>query len=116
MITAITTLIHDIHDREAHLFFAEHRDELDVRQALRSAFRTWAQTPEGQTFIDQNGSNWGDATAIPAPFLEAQGLRAYRNAFTYKTTTRTWQADLRLATIGYRDHLVVDHDESLLDP
>jgi hypothetical protein len=48
--------------------------------------------------------------------LEAQGLRAYRNAFTYKTTTRTWQADLRLATIGYRDHLVVDHDESLLDP
>jgi hypothetical protein len=40
MITAITTLIHDIHDREAHLFFAEHRDELDVRQALRSAFRT----------------------------------------------------------------------------
>lgn len=78
------------------IFVAVHTDEVEAEASIKSAFKDWAATPDGAEFIDEEGTNWGDALNIPQEFLEKYGVTSLEPAAT-------------------ADHeIVVDHNESLV--
>jgi hypothetical protein len=56
------------------VFQARAKAGTDVREAIKAAFRDWAETDAGREWIDDEGSNWGDALQIPDEFLRRHGI------------------------------------------
>ena len=119
---AETTLIlaYDIEDnivpQSIHIFYATHRPMADVVQAVKNAFHDWvALTSKGKDFVDENGSNWGDAIDAAgdesfAKFLRQGGILTLDTAEKVKGGFRN-----RLSSPSYDWKIIVDHNVNLAE-
>ena len=91
------------------VFHAVHESGIrDIRLPLKTAFEEWAKTEDGKEYIEDNGTNWGDATEIPSAILAKHGIQSYENAETMN------RDGSRKITIVLHHRIVVDHNESLV--
>jgi hypothetical protein len=88
--------VDDGDNNRAWAFSIKHMGNVFVREAVSNAFRDFAKTDEGKEYIEQNGTNWGDALFIPDKYLRKHGI-------------------LRVKLIVMPHDITVDHNESLLD-
>jgi hypothetical protein len=100
-------------DEDVHLFHVKHyyapRDHKNLREAFRLAFKDWYNTRKGKKYVEENGSNWGDALQLPEKHLLDHGIVAYGAMLQTEETGR-----FRLMDMILHDQMSVDHNESLL--
>lgn len=83
------------------------------REALKSAWDEWTKTPEGEAYVEQNGTNWGDSVEIPNEVLRRHGIVLYDNAEQFYSVAGE---TIRGMHVSYSKKIVVDHDEWLCEP
>lgn len=105
---------YDTEDRlepeDIFLFQAIHEPGIpahEIKLRLRGAFFDWSKTEEGEEYIEDNGTNWGDATEIPTKFLVKHGIYSYTNA-------EAIHANGREVKVFYHQKIIVNHNESLI--
>lgn len=112
--TMIVAVDRDNH--EAFCFYMVHDPETAIALNLAKAFQDWYHTPDGRKYVDENGTNWGDATYIPDEFLKKHGIYKYDALVStsgYINPT-TKQPRWKIAITHYDHTLTVDHNESLV--
>lgn len=92
----------------AYLFCATHKDGLDVKKAISKAWKAWAKTKEGKTYLYDNGSNWGDCTSLPEKVLANQGVQLLECIEGY------CKAGIVLDQAVFQHKMVVNHNDSFL--
>jgi hypothetical protein len=110
MVTCLVSA-HDVDPVETHLFVCtfDLKRWNTPEQALRAAWKIWARREDLTTFIERNGTNWGDSTFIPNEVLRLVGISKYENAKVIGRGTKS----IRLPRIDME--IDVDHNESLFD-
>lgn len=93
---------------DAHLLEAVHEgeDQYSLREAIKGAFADWAKTSDGQDYINDNGTNWGDAMSIPDEFLRAHGVSSM-------DALEDYSEGVYVNGGKFDNKIVVDHDEEL---
>lgn len=86
----------DYDQHEAFSYIVTHNKGVRVEDAVPKAFKEYAKTDEGKSYIERNGSNWGDALFIPKQFLIKHGVLSV------------------VVNDGHR-RVTVDHNELLLE-
>src|SRR5947209_5878644 len=92
--------------KDIFIFHAIHEPGIrDIKLPLKAAFEEWSKTDDGKEYIEDNGTNWGDATEIPVEILAKHGIYGYENA---ESLNRNGS---RQIAIFLRHRIVVDHNE-----
>ncbi len=92
----------------AYIFSARHEDGLDVKHALSKAWKAWAKTEEGKAYLYDNGTNWGDSTALPEEVLADQGIMHLECIEGY------CKEGIKIDQATFQHKMVVNHNDSFL--
>lgn len=90
-----TTLIAtDLENDDVFVWTITHNAKVDAWPSIVKAFKEYAKTPDGKKYIENNGTNCGDALFTPKKFLVKHGIHDIESA---------------------NDRVIVNHNDPLLD-